>query len=473
MNESPRPGQSGGPGRRVLLAMGVAVLLAHLALLSGVGGLTPVLQPAANPVLQPLQTRVIEPAAPAAVTAPVTTPAATASPHVRASARLLADSAPPSDGPANPPLSAPAQEPEDSAPIPLAAASEAGNPGSTMPTTGRTDPQSGAPTDLAGTPAASEPSRTDLAGAPTPPTGAATPSGQPQARPDSARQPDAAPSISTASGAASLPGTSPPPTPAPVAARSEMATTTVQALPPGSAPAKGAEAGTAAGSVSALAVDRAQLPPSLVMDYAMNGMDRGLTYHASGQLRWQHNEERYTLSLTVRALLLGNREWRSQGLIGPQGLQPQRFSDKRRTERATHFDREGGRVVFSGSAAPVPLLSGAQDQISLYVQMAAAIASATPPMPEGTRLQVQTATSRDALPWLLTLERHETLRFEGQALDTAYWVCLPRQRFDARIELWTSPLHHHLPARIRITQASGSFIDLQLRNLQTLAPLPA
>ena len=205
----------------------------------------------------------------------------------------------------------------------------------------------------------------------------------------------------------------------------------------------------------------------------MTGEDRGLRYHASGELRWQHNDSHYALQLTVRALLLGSREWRSQGLIGPQGLQPLRFSDKRRTERATHFDHDGGRVVFSGGAAPVPLAPGAQDQISLYVQMAAALASAPGPMAAGTQLQVQTATTRDALPWLLTLQGHETLRLQERSIDTAHWVCLPRQRFDARIELWTAAPLHHLPARIRITQASGSFIDLQLRSQQDLAPLPA
>ena len=223
---------------------------------------------------------------------------------------------------------------------------------------------------------------------------------------------------------------------------------------------------------AALRIESARLPTPVLLNYDMRGQDRGLNYHASGELRWQHNEQHYVLSLSVRALLVGSREWRSQGLVGPQGLQPLRFSDKRRTERATHFDRAEGRLIFSANAPPVPLLAGAQDQISLYVQLAAAMASATPPMAAGSRVQVQTATTRDALPWLLTLERQETLSFDGRPLETAYWVCLPRQRFDARIELWTSAEHQHLPARIRITQASGSFIDLQLRSQESLPALP-
>lgn len=437
--------QTAGPARRVLLVLGAAVLAAHLGLLSGAAGLTPVLQPAARTDLPPLQTRLIEPAAPKLPAVATAVPVTTRPPSARASARMLAQSTAPKQvltpAPIQEPATGPANTPEPpqtpAAPEagltpPVAAASTARSDTRDTPVAVTADTPGDEPGPLAGVPPANAPSRTELVAAPDRPTHAIEAT----------------------------------------AKASDQVSTLTMATEAGQANAKSTTSSTSQ-IASAFAVDRAHLPPPLALDYEMTGMDRGLSYHASGELRWQHNEERYNLSLTVRALLLGSREWRSQGLIGSQGLQPQRFSDKRRSERATHFDREGGRVVFSGSAAPVPLAPGAQDQISLYVQMAAAIASAATPMTVGTQLQVQTATTRDALPWLLTLERHETLRFEGAPLDTAYWVCMPRQRFDARIELWTSPLHHHLPARIRITQASGSFIDLQLRSLKALAPLPA
>jgi hypothetical protein len=214
------------------------------------------------------------------------------------------------------------------------------------------------------------------------------------------------------------------------------------------------------------------LPPSVLLSYRLSGQEKGINYQASGELRWQRNDNAYAMSLSVKAFLLGSRHWRSVGQINATGLAPTRFSDSWRSERAAHFDRPNQRIVFSSNAPSAPLQPGAQDQVSLYVQLAAAMAQSGQQMPPGTRLQIQTATVRDALPWLLTLEKLETLQVDGQSLQTVKWVCQPRNRFDAQVEFWVSAAHDWLPARIRITQASGSFIDLQLTGREALADLP-
>ena len=214
------------------------------------------------------------------------------------------------------------------------------------------------------------------------------------------------------------------------------------------------------------------LPPSALLSYRLSGQEKGITYQASGELRWQHNDSAYAMSLTVKAFLLGSRHWRSVGQINATGLAPTRFSDSWRSERAAHFDRPNQRIVFSSNAPTTPLQPGAQDQVSLYVQLAAAMAQSGQQMTPGTRLQIQTATVRDALPWLLTLEKLETLQIDGQSLQAVKWVCQPRNRFDAQVEFWVSAAHDWLPARIRITQVSGNFIDLQLTGRQVLSALP-
>jgi outer membrane biosynthesis protein TonB len=214
------------------------------------------------------------------------------------------------------------------------------------------------------------------------------------------------------------------------------------------------------------------LPSPALLSYRLSGQEKGIHYQASGELRWQHNDSAYAMSLTVKAFLLGSRHWRSVGQINATGLAPTRFSDTWRSERAAHFDRPNQRIVFSSNAPIAPLQPGAQDQVSLYVQLAAAMAQSGQQMPPGTRLQIQTATVRDALPWLLTLEKLETLQVDDQNLQTVKWVCQPRNRFDAQVEFWVSAAHDWLPARIRITQVSGNFIDLQLTGRQVLSALP-
>lgn len=214
------------------------------------------------------------------------------------------------------------------------------------------------------------------------------------------------------------------------------------------------------------------LPSSRLLSYQLTGMDKGFTYHAGGELRWQHNDTAYELSLTVKAFLLGSRHWRSVGQIEATGLVPRKFSDSWRNERAAHFDREQQRIVFSSNSKPVPWQPGVQDQVSLYVQLAAAMAGEPERFVPGTRLQVQTVTVRDALPWSLVLEGEELLNLQGQPQKTVKWVGQPRHQFDTRVEFWLAQTQAWLPVRIRITQTSGSYIDLALRSAEPLPPLP-
>lgn len=214
------------------------------------------------------------------------------------------------------------------------------------------------------------------------------------------------------------------------------------------------------------------LPPSRLLSYQLTGMDKGLTYHASGELRWQHNDTAYELDLSVKAFLVGSRHWRSVGRIDAAGLVPRRFSDSWRNERAAHFDAEQQRIVFSSNSTPAPWQPGAQDQVSLYVQLAAAMAGEPERFVPGTRLQVQTATVRDALPWALVLENAEPLTVAEESVRTLKWVAQPRQQYDTRVEFWVAAQQAWMPVRIRITQVSGSYIDLVLRSTEPLPPLP-
>ena len=270
----------------------------------------------------------------------------------------------------------------------------------------------------------------------------------------------------------------PPPTPTPIGVKAEgsdpvqnihktVAPSEVTAQLAAASPERIASA-----TMALPAVALGSLPPSALLSYQLSGQEKGIQYQASGELRWQHNASAYAMNLSVRAFLLGSRHWRSAGQINATGLAPTRFSDSWRSERAAHFDRPNQRIVFSNNAPSAPLQPGAQDQVSLYAQLAAAMAQSGKRMQPGTRLQIQTATVRDALPWLLTLEKLETLQIDGQSVETVKWVCQPRNRFDAQVEFWVSATHDWLPARIRITQVSGSFIDLQLTGREALPDLP-
>jgi hypothetical protein len=215
-------------------------------------------------------------------------------------------------------------------------------------------------------------------------------------------------------------------------------------------------------------------PDNTQINYSLTGQERGLTYHATGALKWQVKAgddltKSYEAELRVRAFLVGNRVWRSVGQLSEGGLAPKRYSDSWRGERAAHFETDQQKISFSGNLPSAPLLPGAQDQVSLFIQMAAAVASQN--FTTGAELMIQTATARDAVNWTLTYKADEFIEVNGDRLETQRWLCLPRGKFDSQIEMWLAKSLAGLPARIKISQVSGNFIDMEMRSSEPLPPL--
>ena len=233
---------------------------------------------------------------------------------------------------------------------------------------------------------------------------------------------------------------------------------------------------------NALTAKTGDFPPNIQINYQLTGQERGLTYHASGSLKWQTQatpdgpsaipaRKAYEAELRVRAFLVGSRVWRSVGVLTENGLSPVRYSDSWRGERAAHFDATQNKISFSGNTPGVALQPGAQDQVSLFIQMAATVAAKNFKL--GSELNVQTATARDAVNWVLTFKSEELIEVDGKQLATQRWVCLPRGKFDSQIEMWLSQSHGGLPVRIKITQVTGNFIDMEMRDSETLPALPS
>lgn len=225
----------------------------------------------------------------------------------------------------------------------------------------------------------------------------------------------------------------------------------------------------------ALVAKPGSFPENIQINYKLTGRERGLDYFASGFLKWQVKPagsapRNYEAELRVRAFLVGSRIWRSQGVLADDGLMPKRYSDSWRSERAAHFDAAQRTISFSGNTPSAPLQAGAQDQVSLFIQMAAAVTSQS--FKKGTELNIQTATGRDAVNWRMTYQSDEPIDVKGERLEAQRWICLPRGKFDNQIEMWLSPKYGGMPVRIKITQASGSFIDMEMNSSEALSALP-
>ena len=214
----------------------------------------------------------------------------------------------------------------------------------------------------------------------------------------------------------------------------------------------------------AMAPSSFSVPGSMLLKYKVD--TNKFPYSASAVLMWNQDGMLYDARLEL-SVFGQTRIQTSHGQVTPEGLAPIRFSDKFRSEVAAHFNREQGKVTFSANTPDVPLLAGAQDRLSILLQLAAMIAGDPAHYQQATTLAIQTIGPRDADTWLFTVGVEEQLRLPNGPLNALKLVRNPRQEFDQKVELWLAPGLGYLPARIRITEPNGDFIDQQW-----LAPQP-
>jgi hypothetical protein len=116
----------------------------------------------------------------------------------------------------------------------------------------------------------------------------------------------------------------------------------------------------------------------------------------------------------------------------------------------------------------VPLLAGAQDRMSVMMQLGGLLAASPGRYPAGTRISVQTVGPRDADVWVFVVGDEEKVSLPAGEYVTRKLTRNPRREFDRKLELWLAPAYGYLPVRIRQTEPNGDFADAQLRK-----PLPA
>ena len=235
------------------------------------------------------------------------------------------------------------------------------------------------------------------------------------------------------------------------------ATTGVDITPPG--------AGT--GQAPPQAPPPARLPPPTRLAFDVSGQAKKFAYNARAELLWQHDGSRYEARQEISAFLVGTRTQRSVGAITAQGLMPEKFSDKSRSEQAAHFDYAQGRVTFSANTPQAPASPGVQDRLSVFIQLGALLAADPGRFVPGTQITLTTVSARSADRWTFTIEGPETLDLPSGATPALKLQRLPRKDYDQKAELWVAPALGYLPVRIKLTQANGDFADLQLRERGT------
>ena len=204
------------------------------------------------------------------------------------------------------------------------------------------------------------------------------------------------------------------------------------------------------------------LPGSVRLLYKMVGMAKNLNYQADAELAWKTDGDSYQAMMKVSAFLVGSRSMTSVGKITNGGLAPTRFADKFRSELAAHFEADKGKITFSANTPDAPWIEGAQDRVSVFLQLGGMLAARPQDFPPGSNITFLTIGPREADTWTFVIESEENLSLMNAQMPTLKLTRKPRREFDQKVEIWFAPSLGYLPVRNRITQPNGDFIDQQL-----------
>lgn len=208
---------------------------------------------------------------------------------------------------------------------------------------------------------------------------------------------------------------------------------------------------------------RSDPPPATELSYDVFGQAKGFDYRATGSLTWRREGPNYEARLELAMPLLGKRVQTSQGSVGPDGLRPVRFVDRRSKEREALFEPEARRIRFSNNAPQAEWLPGAQDRLSLFMQLAGLLRAQ--PRQAGEVLSFQVAGVGDAEVWRFEVGALETLRLPAGNIEARLLKRTPRKPHDSTVEVWLAPSLGHLPVRLRIAQDNGDVADQRLSRM--------
>lgn len=201
-------------------------------------------------------------------------------------------------------------------------------------------------------------------------------------------------------------------------------------------------------------------PPAFAFTYALT---RG-TATGDVELRWQPEGDRYAASLQDRGGAGALLAWHSTGGLDAAGVAPERFVDHRRGRGAlaVNFQRDAGKVTFSGPQIEHMLAPGMQDRLSWMLQLAA-IAAADPARVGASGAAIAVVGVRgDADVWRFESMGAETLDQANGPVATLHLLRRPERAYDTRAEVWLAPPLHFVPLRVRLSNG-GETLQLEWR----------
>lgn len=200
-------------------------------------------------------------------------------------------------------------------------------------------------------------------------------------------------------------------------------------------------------------------PAPVTLKYEVEGVVR-YSFTGSAELMWRHDGRSYNSSLAVRKFGINLRVWTSRGSLTKEGLAPDRFVSKTGKEVSANFLREKGLVVFSEDSPQVTLEPGAQDQLSVFLQLSSLLAGEQQKWTTGSTIAFQAIGDRYPENWVFNTAAPEKIKLPGGEMTAVKLTREANADRDQKVEVWFAPSYGYLPVNIRISQPNGDFINM-------------
>lgn len=228
--------------------------------------------------------------------------------------------------------------------------------------------------------------------------------------------------------------------------------------------------------------------PSVLLDYKLTAKVKG-NWTGLAQLEWQlenvatSEATPYQLQLNMQVgpklMQLIQRKTRSAGVLGAQGLVPQRYDEDVKVitqspKKSTVLMEPDFVTLANAKRLKTPL--GVQDATSQFMQLTWALSQQVGrqarPVSAGQKLAFPVALPRGIDIWRYEVLGSEKVETPFGPVDAWHLRPTLEKGSDYSAEAWLAPSMHYLPVRIQIRQDADTFIDMTLANLPKLLPKP-
>lgn len=206
------------------------------------------------------------------------------------------------------------------------------------------------------------------------------------------------------------------------------------------------------------------IPPSVNLSYAVSTQYKGMNVNGNSSIQWKADKQSYTLQTETRIGLLGKiMEATSTGQIGPKGLMPEKYVEKRlrKASVATIFNRVENTISYpSGDTAKMKNME--QDRASVVWQLVSVARANPDKFVMNSNWTFNAAGNSKTQPWIFSVVKTGEL---STSLGQIKTVQLIRQNRGQQTSIWLAPAYNWYPVQILLIEKNGTRIQQTIKKI--------